>query len=104
MNNSCINGLRWHQSNEDAIRIGKVFYVFNPEIYSSETLTKSNRLIKTCLSLWSLHGIENEKEARAVENLQRQYYNNQRRIAHYNNMYSKKIEELRKLFAKLSIY
>jgi hypothetical protein len=96
-------GLRWFQSDFDALNMGRVYFVFNPPVYSQETLTKANQLIKTCLYLWKTHGIENPEQLRAVEIMERQYFNNQRRIYHFERFYAKKIEDLRKQFEKLSI-
>ena len=96
-------GLRWWHSEDDAIRMGRVYYVFGPEYYSLESLQKTNRLIKLCLDLWSIHGLVDEKDRKAVEILQRQYYNNQRRIYHFIHIYDKKIRDLSKQFARLKI-
>ena len=96
-------GLRWFQSMDDAIQTGKVFYVFNPEIYTRDTLTCANQLIRACLQLWHFYGISNSKERQAVENLQRQYYNNRRRIYHLERYLNKQMECLRKMFERLKI-
>ena len=96
-------GLRWWQSPDDALILGKVFFVFNPEEYSLENLKKANDLIKYCLSLWYLHGISNNIERRALETMERQYTNNQRRIYHFQRYYSCKINRLSKRIEKLSI-
>lgn len=108
-NNCCRKGLRWFQSDIDAIDLGKVFFVFNPsknssfEKYSEETLIITNKLIKFCLELWKIHGINDLNERNAVENLQRQYYNNQKRIYHFQCFYRKQIRELSIAFSKLTI-
>jgi len=96
-------GLRWWQSPNDAQLLGKVFFVFNPEEYSLENLQKANHLIKYCLSLWYQHGISNNIERRALESMERQYTNNQRRIYHFQRYYSGKINRLSMRIEKLSI-
>lgn len=102
-NKVCHIGLRWWQSDEEAIQMGRVYYVFNPEIYTEETLKKANQLIDTSLKLWNNYGFHSEKDRRAVEILKKQYYNNQRRIYHFSRLYNKKIDDLQKQFLKLKI-
>ena len=101
----CKNGLRWFQTHADAVRLGKVFFVFNPNKYSycRENLTQANILIKKALHLWKIHGIHTQKELYAVDNLERQYYNNQRRIFHLEVVGQKQINSLTRAFRKLTI-
>lgn len=96
-------GLRWWQSINEAESMGKVFFVFNPEVYNLENLVKANDLIKYCLSLWYYYGTNDLTECRALENMERQYYNNQRRIVHFQRYYSGKITKLARSIEKLSI-
>jgi hypothetical protein len=96
-------GLRWWQSNIDADNIGKVFYIFNPEVYNIENLEKANDLIRYCLNLWYQYDINNEKERNALENLERQYYNNKRRIYHFDRFYKGEILRLGKQIENLSL-
>jgi len=97
------SGLIWWQDNKDADMMKKVYFVFNPQIYSIENLTKANDLIRYCINLWNKHGIYDEKERYFVENLERQYYNNTRRLYHYNKFLSGKILKLSKKIEKLSL-
>lgn len=97
------HGLRWWQSNSEAESIGKVFFVFNPEIYNLENLLKANDLIKYCLSLWYNYGTNDLTERRALENMERQYINNRRRIFHFQRYYTGKISKLANSIEKLSI-
>ena len=99
------NGLRWFQTHDDALCVGKVLFVFNPNKYSynCDNLTLANLLIKKSLDLWKIHGIHTLTELYAVENLQRQYYNNQRRIFHFQRLGQKQINSLTRAFRKLTI-
>ena len=96
-------GLRWFQTKEEARNMGRVYYVFNPEHYSVETLTQTNALIKYCLGQWALYGIVSDSQRQSVETMERQYYNNQRRIFHYRRFYSKKMNDLCGQFSRLSL-
>ena len=96
-------GLSWRQSYKDADNIQKVYFIFNPSIYNLENLEKANDLIAYSLHLWYKYGVNNEKERYAVENLERQYYNNRRRIKHFQRFYTGEIFKLQKKLEKLSL-
>jgi hypothetical protein len=96
-------GLYWWQSNNEADIIKKIHFIFNPQIYTIENLEKTNSLILYSLNLWNKYGINNHKERNDVEKLERQYYNNKRRIYHLQKFYSAKIIKLTKKLEKLSI-
>ena len=95
--------LSWWQSYKDADNIKKVYFIFNPSIDNLENLEKANHLVEYCLHLWYQYGICNEKDRYAVENLERQYYNNKRRIKHFQRFYNREIFKLQKKLEKLSI-
>jgi hypothetical protein len=97
------SGLIWWQDTKDADMIKKVFFVFNPQIYNIENLKKANDLIGYCLKLWYNHGISTEKERNSVENLERQYVNNNQRIYHFDKFYMRQIFKLTKKIEKLSL-
>ena len=97
------NRLYWWQSNNDADILKKIHFIINPQTYTIENLEKTNSLILYTLNLWNIYGMINQKERDNVEKLEKQYYNNKRRIYHLQQFYSAKIIKLTKQLEKLTI-